>query len=334
MGITDTMVKFAIVALDGCYGSSLHGLVDVLVVANAHIRKESGNNEPFFSWEFFTSDNSSIQTSNGLTMNHPQAELSADNFDVIFIPGVLYQGTKAFNAKLKSLNPLYQWLANQYQQGAIICANCTSTFFLAESNLLNHKTATTVWWLEHLFKANYKQIDLKFDQLIIEQDRVITAGAATSHFQLGLLLLKKFVPELIAQQTAKTMLIDTRKVHVSPEQLLNVAREHTNRLVQDAQEWINNHLHESFTVNELASTLATSERTLNRQFKEVLAVTPNKYIQSLRINSAKYLLESSELTLDDILDKVGYKDRSAFSKLFTASVGLPPMSYRRQFSQT
>lgn len=332
MGRTANMVKFAIVALDGCYGSSLHGLVDVLVVANAHIRKESGNSEPFFSWQFFTSNSQTIQTSNGLTMSHELAELSSDDFDVIFIPGVLYQGTKAFDAKLKSLTPLYQWLEKQYKHGAIISANCTATFLLAQSGLLNHKTATTVWWLEHLFKANYKKIELKFDQLIIEQDNIITAGAATSHFQLGLLLLKKFVPEIIAQQTAKTMLIDTRKVHVSPEQLLNVAREHNNRLVQNAQEWINNHLNESFTVSELASELATTERTLNRQFKEVLAVTPNKYVQTLRINSAKYFLESTELTLDNILDKIGYKDRSAFSKLFTSSVGLPPMSYRRQFS--
>ncbi|WNC67094.1 helix-turn-helix domain-containing protein [Thalassotalea nanhaiensis] len=327
------MIKFAIIALDGCYGSSLHGLVDVLVVANAHIAKESGDDTPFFSWQFFTSAQQKISTSNGLEMNEPLVEHSEQVFDVIFIPGIYYQGVKAFSEKLKSYQDLYQWLQTQHEQGAVICANCTSTFLLAQSGLLKGKQCTTIWWLEHLFKQRYSDTLLNFDELIIEDSNVLTAGAATSHFQLGLRLLKRFTSELIVQQTAKAMLIDTRTVHVSPEQLLNLAREHNNPLVQKAQEWINDHLHEPFTVKELATHIACTERTLTRQFKDVLAVTPVKYIQNLRINRAKYLLENSEFSLEKIIDKVGYKDRSTFSKLFSSQTGLPPMSYRRQFSK-
>jgi len=333
MGITASMVSFAIIAIDGCYGSSLHGLVDVLVVANAHLKKAHNDTKPFFNWQFLASGNNEIKTSNGLTMNHELAEHSEQHFDVIFIPGILYEGVKTFEKKLSSHSPLYNWLIKQHQSGAIICANCTSTFFLAEAGLLNNKTSTTVWWLEHLYKQRYPLTQLKFDELIIEQDNIITASAATSHFQLGLLLLKKFVPESILQQTAKTMLIDTRKINISPEQLLSQSREHNNKLIQDAQEWINQHMHEAFTIRELSKIIATSERTLVRQFKEVLAVTPLKYIQNLRINTAKHLLETSDLNLDRIIEKVGYKDRSTFSKLFSHYTGFPPMSYRRQFNK-
>ena len=331
MGITVIMVNFAIIAIDGCYGSSLHGLADVLVVANAHLKKAHNETKPFFNWQFFTSTNNEIKTSNGLTMNHEIAEHSKQQFQVIFIPGILYEGVKAFTKKLSSHAALYQWLRKQHQSGAIICANCTSTFFLAQAGLLNNKTSTTVWWLEHLYKQRYPLTQLKFNERVIEQDKFITASAATSHFQLGLLLLKKFVPENIVQNTAKTMLIDTRKINISPEQLLSQAREHNNKLIQDAQEWINQHINETFTISELSKQLATSERTLVRQFKEVLAITPLKYVQNLRINTAKYLLETSDLNLDRIIEKVGYKDRSTFSKLFSQYTGLPPMSYRRQF---
>ena len=325
------MVSFALVAIDGCYGSSLHGLADVLVVANAHLSKELGESEAPFSWQFFTSLQKQIKTSNGLVMKHLIAEQSTEQFDVIFIPGVFYEGAKAFNEKLIAHQPLYQWLIQQHQGGAIVCANCTSTFFLAEAGLLDNRASTTVWWLEQLFKKRYPSITLKFDQLIIDEGNIIVASAATSHFQLALLLLKKFVPEIILQKTAKTMLIDTRKVNVSPEQLLSVSREHNNKLVQNAQEWINKNLGNSFTISELATVLATTERTLVRQFKEVLAVTPLKYVQNLRLNMAKYLLESSELNLDRIIEKIGYKDRSTFSRLFSQYTGMPPMSYRRQF---
>ncbi|WOH38628.1 helix-turn-helix domain-containing protein [Thalassotalea fonticola] len=331
------MIKFAIIALDGCYGSSLHGLVDVLVVANAYIAKESGDDTPFFSWQFFTSGQEKIQTSNGLSMDEPLVETSQqalEEFDVIFIPGIYYKGVKNFSSKLVKQQNLYHWLKLQHKQGAIICANCTSTFFLAESGLLTNKRCTSIWWLEHLFKQRYTNITLSFDELIVEDSNILTAGAATSHFQLGLTLLKRFTSEFIVQQTAKAMLIDTRTVHVSPEQLLNLAREHNNRLVQNAQQWINEHLHETFTAKDLAKHIACTERTLTRQFKDVLAVTPIKYIQNLRINRAKYLLENSEFSLEQIIDKVGYKDRSTFSKLFSNQTGLPPMSYRRQFAQS
>ncbi|WP_198559871.1 GlxA family transcriptional regulator [Colwellia sp. 12G3] len=327
------MISFAIVAIDGCYGSSLHGLADVLVVANAHLRKELNEQQALLHWQFFTSVHNEIKTSNGLPMNHELAEQSKQQFDVIYIPGILYEGAKSFTKKLSCYLSLYQWLIKQHQGGAIICANCTSTFFLAEAGLLTNKTSTTVWWLEHLYKKRYPLTQLKFDRLIIEQGNIITASAATSHFQLGLLLLKRFIPEHILQQTAKTMLIDTRKINISPEQLLSQAREHNNKLIQDAQEWISQHINEAFTVQELSKTLATSERTLIRKFKEVLAITPLKYVQKLRINKAKYLLETSDLNLDRIIEKVGYKDRSTFSKLFSQHTGIPPISYRRQFSK-
>ena len=326
------MVNFAIVALDGCYGSSLHGLVDVLVVANAHIKKQTSTNDDYFNWEFVSFESSEVTTSNGLLMTLPKyPDFNVKKYDVIFLPGILYRGAKPFKQQLEQQTSLYQWLTEQHKNGAIISANCTATFFLAESGLLTNKSCTTIWWLEHLFKQYYPDIDLGFNQLIIEDERIITAGAATSHFQLGLQLLRSFTTEKIVQLTSKAMLIDTRKVYVSPEQLLNVAREHNNKLLQQAQDWIEQNLSNSFTVKQMAAELATTERTINRHFNDVLATSPIKYITNLRINSAKYLLEHSELTLEQIIDRVGYRDRSSFSKVFKKYCGLPPVSYRRQF---
>jgi len=337
MWITDIMttsvVNCAVVALDGCYGSSLHGLVDVFVVANAHLKKELGHKHKLFQWQFFTSGQQTIETSNGLPMTHTLAEKSVQHFDVIYIPGFWYQSAMHFNHKLNSLSPLYQWLIKQHAQGAIICANCTATFLLAQTGLLNNKASTTVWWIEHLFKQRYPTIDLKMRELIVEQNNLISASAATSHFQLGLHLITKFVPKTIIQQVAKTMLIDTRKTNMSMELMLNLVTEHDDPMVQQAQNWINKNLANPFSITTLASELAVSERTLTRHFKDALAISPIKFVQLQRINTAKYLLETSDLSLDAIIDNIGYKDKSTFSTLFNAQTGIPPMSYRRQFRQ-
>jgi transcriptional regulator GlxA family with amidase domain len=323
--------QFAIVALDGCYGSSLHGLVDVLVVANAHLKKQLGQQHPPFKWQFFTSQHDSIETSNGLTMSHPRAEHSEQQFDVIYIPGIWYQSASHFSQQLDALIPLYQWLIKQHTNGAIICGNCTATFMLAQTGLLDNKSATTVWWIEHLFRQRYPSIELKTRDLIIEQNNLITASAATSHFQLGLHIIAKFIPGAVVQQVAKTMLIDTRKSNIAAQLILSPNLEHDDHLVQQAQDWISRHLELAFSIAMLASKLATSERTLTRHFNRTLAITPIKYVQAQRIDRAKYLLETSELSLDAIIEKVGYQDKSTFSKLFDKHTGIPPMSYRRQF---
>lgn len=335
MGILDTMKKltnkFAVVALDGCYGSSLHGLVDVLVIANAHLSKELGTNHKQFEWRFFNSGQDTIETSNGMPMTHPLAEECDESFDVIFIPGIWYQNAATFCNKLTKYNSLYQWLTKQHSQGAIICGNCTATFFIAQTGLLDNKTSTTVWWIEHLFKQRYPSVELKMRDLIVEQDNIITASAATSQFQLGLHLITKFLPRSIVQQVAKTMLIDTRKTNMAAQLMFNQSREHDDPLVTQAQDWINKHLNQGFSIRTLAGELATSERTLTRHFNKALAITPIKYVQAQRINTAKYLLETSDLTLDAIIEEIGYKDKSTFSKLFDSQMSMPPMSYRRQF---
>ncbi|MBR9791234.1 MAG: helix-turn-helix domain-containing protein [Gammaproteobacteria bacterium] len=169
------------------------------------------------------------------------------------------------------------------------------------------------------------------NNILVEDKRVITAGSASSHFQLGLRLLRYKIPSSIVQRVAKTILVDNDESSISPNALLISKRDHNNDLVQKAQDWIDTHLAKTFTLKDLADCLNTSEKTVSRNFKLALSTTPLQYTQRLRIQTAKYLLETSTLSLDKIMSKVGYGDRSGFTKLFTKYTGLPPITYRRQF---
>jgi len=85
-------------------------------------------------------------------------------------------------------------------------------------------------------------------------------------------------------------------------------------------------------MSHLAQNMGVSQRTLTRKFKAHLGVTPLAYLQLLRIDAAKNLLESSRVSIQDVLGEVGYHDYSAFSQLFKKQVGLTPAAYRQLVS--
>ena len=104
-----------------------------------------------------------------------------------------------------------------------------------------------------------------------------------------------------------------------------------DELVTNAIELIRVNLHKSFTINQMADQLHVSYRTLIRRFQAALAVNIKTYIQNQRVESAKKLIELTQLTVDEIVYKVGYNDVSAFRKLFKKTTNMTPQTYKQKF---
>ncbi|WP_423898012.1 GlxA family transcriptional regulator [Candidatus Pelagadaptatus aseana] len=154
----------------------------------------------------------------------------------------------------------------------------------------------------------------------------------TACHQFALGLIETQVSPEVANLSAKTLLINQRQINQSPFQELNVAIATDDPLIEKAQYKLKNHLQKEVDFTLLARELGVSQRTLIRRFKQVVGDTPLSYLQNLRIEHAKNLLENSPLTVGDIVLEVGYTDVSAFNRLFRQRVGLPPSVYRQQFS--
>jgi transcriptional regulator GlxA family with amidase domain len=95
------------------------------------------------------------------------------------------------------------------EQGALMSAACIGTFVLAESGLLDHRHATTTWWLAPLFRTRYPTVQLDESHMLVKSGRVVTAGAALSHMDLALWLIRQQSPKLAAV-TAKYLIVDSR----------------------------------------------------------------------------------------------------------------------------
>ncbi len=332
---TPSLAHIGVLALDGCYTSSLMGIIDSLQIANALIRNQSispTDEQPAqFSWELISPTGDAVTASSGLTISVNQSLTSASRCQVIYIPAFFYPGKRTFNQWLEQQRGICDWLAERWQQGAYLAANCTGTFLLAETGLLNSRNATTTWWLEQQFRLRYPRVNLNVNQLLSEDDRLICAGAMSSYLHLATHLIALYSNSDIAASCAKAMLIDTGQSIQAPYQSLSNRGNSSDPVTARAQLWLQANLHKKVAMSQLALDMNVSQRTLIRKFKSEFELSPLAYLQHLRLEAAKKLLEGTSLPLTDIIEQVGYSDASSFSRLFQKHQGITPTMYRHRF---
>jgi transcriptional regulator GlxA family with amidase domain len=146
-------------------------------------------------------------------------------------------------------------------RGALTAAACVGTFVLAEAALLDDEEVTTTWWLAPLFRQRYPRVRLVETRLIVQSNKAITAGAALSHPDLALTLIRRASPQL-ASLTAKYLVVEERTSqapYMIPDHLA-----HADPVVEQFERWARGRLADGFSLDQAAVALATSKRTLAR----------------------------------------------------------------------
>jgi transcriptional regulator GlxA family with amidase domain len=212
-----------------------------------------------------------------------------------------------------------------------IAASCSGTFLLAATGLLDGLRATTSWWLAHAFQRQYPRVRLEADAMLVDEGQLLTTGAATAVFDLTLRLIAQTAGDAVAQQTARMLNVDAERQSQAPYVSMAMLQQPRSSVTERADRLINRELHRELPVGELAAALGTSERSLLRRFRQHYGVTPLEHIQHLRVERAKALLESTQLSFEEIVGRCGYSDVSSFRKLFKRATSLTPADYRERF---
>jgi transcriptional regulator GlxA family with amidase domain len=203
-------------------------------------------------------------------------------------------------------------------RGATMSAACVGTFVLAESGLLDDHDATTTWWLAPLFRARYPAVRLDESHMLVKSGNIVTAGAALSHIDLALWLIRQHSPKLAAL-TAKYLIVDSRpsqSAYVLTDHLI-----HNDPLVERFERWARTRLAHGFSLDEAAKAVAASKRTLARRTQAVLGKSPLSYFQSLRVERAVHLLKTGNESVDEIAARVGYADGVTLRTLLRRQLG-------------
>ncbi len=326
------MKQIFLIAHDDSSVSGLTGALEIFTIANIINGFLNPGADPLFACKIIAAKPHTHQICAGLRIEFEGGMVPYEQADAVVMTGFLYRSIDELISRIEQSKKAAEWVRRQYRQGAVIAASCSGTMLLAETGLLDGKSATTSWWLKNLFKRRYPKISLRIDRLLVEHGRLLSAGAVTSYTNLVLRLIEIFAGKTIALACAKMMLVDINRFSQAPYMMLQSILDHSDNLVAKAQYWISQHLQAKIDLMDLSSHLAVSYRTLIRRFKTATGETPIQYIQKSRIESAKHLLETTDLNLEAVMERVGYADASAFSLLFKRLTRLTPREYRRQFS--
>jgi transcriptional regulator GlxA family with amidase domain len=320
---------------DGILASGVAGPIDVFTSANAvwasKSRAQRGAKR-LFEWRIESPDGKPVRTASGQIINVDGAINARTVADAVIVTGPFVADMKRFFEDLDALQSLLAALRRQHERGALLASCCTGSFVLAEAGLLDGGVATTHWAKAKAFEKRYPRVDLRVSEILTEQNRILCSGAVTTSLNLALRLVEKLGGANLAAETGRMLLIDTNRVSQA-SYATRQEPQHSDALVMRAQRWMERHIQQSFRLTELAGYLAVSERTVNRRFGRALGEAPLHYLQSLRIEVAKRLLETKELKVDSVRERVGYGDISSFRQLFKRQTGLSPREYQRHFAR-
>ena len=225
------------------------------------------------------------------------------------------------------------WIRQMHANGADIASICTGAFILAESGLLDGKTATTHWIAHDLFKKRYPQIKLLPQQIIVDNGHVCTSGGATSFMNLIMYLVEKYCGSETSRTAAKIFLIDIYKSAQGAYAILSTQKDHNDQAILSAQKMIEEQTHRQLTVKSICDQIGISRRSFVRRFKTATGNTPIEYIQRVKVEKAKRLLESTRQTFEEIVYELGYEDVRSFRKIFLRITGVSPSEYRKKYSR-
>lgn len=324
----------ALLAYEGCQGSAIGSVIEVLDIANMYGARGDPQAVPLFRWVIVSPDGRPPTAMGGVSIAVSGAPADVPAPDLIFIPGLHFTGDAAhFREQVKTVaERCRSWLVEQQRSGRAVAASCAGAFIAAEAGLLDGRKATTSWWLGKLFRSTYPQVAFCEGELVVRDERMLTSGAFTACLDLGLRIVEYFAGPALALSVSKVLLIHAKQDSQFPYMTLQARLEHRDELVLKAQSHIRSNLRQELSVEQLASTLNTTPRTLNRHFHDALSCSPKQYIQELRVEGAKRLLESTDLSYEEIVARVGQEDPRAFRRVFERLTRVSPGKYRRMFA--
>ncbi|MCP4020573.1 MAG: helix-turn-helix domain-containing protein [Desulfobacteraceae bacterium] len=279
---------------------------------------------PFFDVKTVSLDGNPITTVDGLAIKPDASIYDINDSDTIIItpPADLFQ----------NFDEVIPWLIKSHENGTHIASFCTGAFILAQTGLLNGKTATTHWGFVKQFEQLYPRVNLTPQKLITDEGDLFCSGGANAGGDLALYLVAKYFGKEVAFQTARALLMDMDRKSQSPYLIFRFEKAHGDKEILDVQDFLESNFNAEIRVDLLAEKARMSRRTFERRFKNATGDSPLRYLQRVRIENAKNLLEKGQKTFDEITYHVGYGDSSTFSRIFKKTTGLSPNLYKKKYS--
>lgn len=325
------MPHLTLLAYENCAASAIYGFIDALSIANRwhkHLNKNRNDMDQLFQWDIVSLDGRPVQAEGRITIIPHRSTHEKAPTDFILIPGFLFPLKFIGNVP----EELTDWIRCRHNDNTLIGSTCTGAFLLAETGILDGRTATTNINFAAYFRKLYPFVNLKPQRIITEDKGLLCSGATSSYLDLCIYLIEKFGFGELAAVTGKSMLLDPKRSQ-SPYAIFDYQKQHGDRVVEKAQSYMEENFGEQISVESLAKDLGISPRHFIRRFKKATGDPPLVYLQRFRIKAAKQKLENTSHAIEEITRQVGYEDPNSFRRLFKKNTGFSLRDYRNRFQR-
>ncbi|MFY0652240.1 MAG: helix-turn-helix domain-containing protein [Cyclobacteriaceae bacterium] len=225
------------------------------------------------------------------------------------------------------------WISKIYNNGAEVASLCMGAFLLGATGLLDGKRATTHWIGTAAFREMYPDVIFQEDKIITDEKGIYTSGGAYSFLNLLVYLIEKYNGREMAIMSSKLFEIDIDRYQQSEFVIFEAQKGHGDELIQKAQDFIEDNFSRTITIDELSDYISLSRRNFIRRFKKATQNTPFEYVQRVRVEAAKKLLERSTQNVNEVMRAVGYSDNKAFRGVFRKLTGCSPVEYKTKYNK-
>ena len=228
-----------------------------------------------------------------------------------------------------------RWTQDMAKKVRRLGSVCTGAMLLARAGLLDGRKATTHWkWCEHLANK-YPDIQVDANAIFVRDGNVYTSAGVTAGMDLALALVEEDHDSQIALAVARELVLYLRRSGGQSQFSSVLSLQFTGRkTLRELGAWVLDNLHKPLNVELLAKHVGMSPRHFARSFTQEMRVTPAKFVERIRLETARRRLEESQSSMEQIAERCGFSSVNAMRAVFQRAIGVPPGQYRQRFRST
>ena len=215
-----------------------------------------------------------------------------------------------------------------------VCSVCTGAFILAAAGLLDGRRATTHWAYAARLAERYPAIDVDPDSIYVRDREIWTSAGVTSGMDLALALVEEDCDRELALEVSRWMVLFLKRSGGQSQFSAQLAGQMADRdSIRELQTWVVDHPEADHSVAALASRVAMSPRHFARVFKDEVGQPPARFVECVRVETARRRLEESGRSVEEIADGAGFGTSETMRRAFLRQIGVGPAAYRERFSE-
>ncbi|MGE0485633.1 MAG: GlxA family transcriptional regulator [Gammaproteobacteria bacterium] len=282
---------------------------------------------PPFEVSVITRDGAAVTCDGCVTITPVASIADARPADLVFLAGMPCDVDEVIDANAGILG----WVGGEMARGVPVATVCPSQALLAHGGLLDGRTVAMHWSLIDEVRRRFPAVNWTAERMVVEDQGIYSCCGASATIDLTLYLVDRLCGRETLLACAQWFLADLPRVRQNvPPPLLQRGGVEAGAMAA-VESWILGHFHQPIHFESLAREFGMSWRTFYRRFQECFGDPPKVYLQKLRLNAARRLLEHDSTPIDQVAAKVGYADPAFFRTLFKRYVGMTPSRYRESF---